>query len=71
VLDAATRQVVKQLDLGAGAAGILMDPERPRAFVAVSFGAKVAIIDLDSLEVTGQVAPLGQPDGMAWAPAPH
>jgi YVTN family beta-propeller protein len=70
VLDAASRQTVKQLDLGGGAAGILFDPGQPRAFVAVSFGGKVAIIDLDRLEVTGQIAPLGQPDGMAWAPAP-
>jgi YVTN family beta-propeller protein len=71
VLDASTRQVVKQLDLGGGAAGILLDPERPRAFIAVSYAGKVAIIDLNRLELTGQIAPLGQPDGMAWAPAPR
>jgi YVTN family beta-propeller protein len=70
VLDAATHQVVKQLSLGGGAAGILFDPGQPRAFVAVSGGGKVAIIDIRQLEVTGQIAPLGQPDGMAWAPAP-
>jgi YVTN family beta-propeller protein len=69
VLDAASRQVVKQLDLGGGAAGILLDPEHPRAFIAVSGGDKVVILDLKRLEVSGQIAPLGQPDGMAWAPA--
>jgi DNA-binding beta-propeller fold protein YncE len=68
VLDAASRQVLKQLDLGGGAAGILLDPERPRAFIAVSGGNKVAILDLARLQITGEIAPLGQPDGMAWAP---
>jgi len=67
VLDAASRKEVKQLSLGGGAAGILMDPDGSRAFVAVSGGNKVAIVDLKSLSVKGEIAPLGQPDGMAWA----
>jgi len=67
VLDAASRKEVKQLSLGGGAAGILMDPDGSRAFVAVSGANKVAIVDLTSLSVTGEIAPLGQPDGMAWA----
>jgi DNA-binding beta-propeller fold protein YncE len=67
VLDAASRREVKQLSLGGGAAGILMDPDGSRAFVAVSGGNRVAIVDLKSLTVTGEIAPLGQPDGMAWA----
>jgi len=25
------------------------------------------VIDLTGMVVTGQIAPLGQPDGMAWA----
>jgi YVTN family beta-propeller protein len=67
VFDAATRTEVKQLNLGGGAAGILMDPDGSRAFVAVSGGNKVVVVDLKSLSVTGEIAPLGQPDGMAWA----
>jgi YVTN family beta-propeller protein len=67
VLDAAGSREVKQLNLGGGAAGILMDPDGSRAFVAVSGGNKVVIVDLKSLSVTGEIAPLGQPDGMAWA----
>jgi len=67
VLDVASRKEVKQLSLGGGAAGILMDPDGSRAFVAVSGGNKVVIVDLKGLTVTGQIAPLGQPDGMAWA----
>jgi YVTN family beta-propeller protein len=67
VLDAATRKELKQFDLGGGAAGILVDPDGSRAFVAVSGGNKVAIVDLKSLSLAGEIAPLGQPDGMAWA----
>jgi YVTN family beta-propeller protein len=67
VFDAASRKEVKQFNLGGGAAGILMDPDGSRAFVAVSGANKVAIVDLKSLSVTGEIAPLGQPDGMAWA----
>jgi YVTN family beta-propeller protein len=67
IIDAATRKEVKQLNLGGGSAGILMDPDGTRAFVASSGGNKVLVIDLKSLSVKGEISPLGQPDGMAWA----
>ena len=67
VIDAATRKEVKGLSLGGGSAGILMDPDGTRAFVASSNGNKVVVVDLKTLAVTGEIAPLGQPDGMAWA----
>lgn len=68
VLDVATRKVVKRVSLGGGAAGILLDPDRSRAFVAVTGADKVVAFDLDRLAVIGQIAPLGQADGMAWVP---
>jgi YVTN family beta-propeller protein len=67
VLDAATHKEVKQLKLGGGAAGILMAPDGSRAYVAVSSADKVAVVDLKTLEVTGQFSPGKQPDGLAWA----
>jgi DNA-binding beta-propeller fold protein YncE len=70
VLDAATHRTIKSLDLGGGAAGILMPPGGASAFVAVSGGGKVAVVDLKTFEVRGQIAPLGQPDGMAWVRDP-
>jgi YVTN family beta-propeller protein len=66
-VDAATRKETKQFNLGGGAAGILMDPNGSRAFVAVSGGNKVVVVDLKSLAVSSEISPLGQPDGMAWA----
>ncbi len=67
VINVATRKEVKQLNLGGGSAGILIDPIGNRAFVAVSGGNKVAVVSLKDFSVTGDIAPLGQPDGMAWA----
>ena len=67
VIDVMTRREVKRLGLGGGAAGILMDPDGDRAFIAVSGGNKVAVVSLKDFSVAGDIAPLGQPDGMAWA----
>ncbi len=66
VMDAATWKEVKQLNLGGGAAGIVIVPDGSRAFVAVSGKDKVAAVDLKSLEVTGYVSTGKQPDGLAW-----
>jgi YVTN family beta-propeller protein len=66
VMDTATRKEVKQLNLGGGAAGILIVPDGSRAYVAVSGGDKVAVVDLKSLDVTGYVSTGKQPDGLAW-----
>jgi YVTN family beta-propeller protein len=66
VLDAATRKEVKQLNLGGGAAGIVIVPDGSRAYVAVSAKNQVAVVDLKSLEVTGYVSTGKQPDGLAW-----
>lgn len=67
VLDVATRQQVKRINLGRGAAGILLEPGGQRAFVAVSPDSAVAILDLHTLAVTGRIATGRGPDGMAWA----
>jgi YVTN family beta-propeller protein len=67
ILDARTRKEVKQLKLGGGAAGILMAPDGSRAYVAVSTADKVAVVDLKTLEVVGEISAGTQPDGLAWA----
>jgi YVTN family beta-propeller protein len=68
VVDAGTGNEVKRLKLGSGAAGILMQPDGARAFVAVSPDDQVAVVDLRTLEVTGHISTGKEPDGMAWAP---
>ncbi len=67
VMDASTRKDIKQLNLGGGAAGILIPPDGSRAYVAVSTNDKVVVVDLQSLDVVGQFSAGKQPDGLAWA----
>ena len=67
VMDASTRKEVKQLTLGGGTAGILIASDGSRAYVAVSTADKVAVVDLRTLEVVGQISTGKQPDGLAWA----
>jgi YVTN family beta-propeller protein len=67
ILDAATRLETKRVKLGHGAAGILMQPDGARAYVACSPDNYVAVIDLKSLEVVGRIEPGNEPDGLAWA----
>lgn len=67
IFDAASHQEVKRVRLGHGAAGILMDPDSARAFVACSPDNYVAVIDLKTLEVVGRFEPGNDPDGLAWA----
>ena len=66
VMDAATRQEIKRIDVGGGAAGIQMAPDGSRAFAAVGSQNGVAVIDLKTLQVTGRIATGPGPDGLAW-----
>ena len=67
VFDAASRQEVKRIPLGHGAAGILRQPDGARAYVSCSPDNYVAVIDVKTLEVVGRIEAGGQPDGLAWA----
>lgn len=67
ILDAATHNEVKRLALGHGSAGIQMQPDGARAFVACSPDGYVAVIDLKTLKDVGHIDAGPNPDGMAWA----
>jgi YVTN family beta-propeller protein len=67
VIDTATRKTVKRIAVGHGAAGIVMQPEGARAFVACSPDGYVAVINLHSMEVVGRIEAGHDPDGLAWA----
>ena len=67
IYDSKSRKEIKRIKLGKGAAGILMDPDGSRAFVACSADNYVALIDLKTFEVTGHLDVGGVPDGLAWA----
>jgi YVTN family beta-propeller protein len=67
VLDAHARKEMRRINLGQGAAGVLITPDGSRAFVAVSRDNNVAVIDLATLSIAGRIATGRGPDGMAWA----
>jgi YVTN family beta-propeller protein len=67
VIDVARHKVEKRIPIGHGAAGILVQPDGKRAFVACTPDDYVAIIDLDMLSVAGRLEAGGNPDGLAWA----
>ena len=67
IYDARSRALVKKLPIGHGAAGILMDPDGSRAFVACSPDNYVVVIDLKTLQITSHIDVGKVPDGLAWA----
>ena len=66
ILDVASRKQVKRLALGKAPEGILIEPGAKRAFIAVSGDNHIAVLDLNTLNVTGQIQTGRGPDGMAW-----
>jgi YVTN family beta-propeller protein len=55
------------VQIGHGAAGIQMQPNGSRAYVACTPDNYVAVIDLKTLAVSGRIDAGPQPDGVAWA----
>jgi YVTN family beta-propeller protein len=66
VLERATKKELKRMKLGRSPAGILIEPDSTRAYVAVTGDNNVAVIDLKTLELTARIHTGTGPDGMAW-----
>jgi YVTN family beta-propeller protein len=66
IFDAETRKLKKKIPIGHGAAGIEMQPDGARAFVACTPDSYVVVVDLKSLAVTAHIDAGKNPDGMAW-----
>ena len=67
VLDAATRKEHKRIALPASSEGLLMAPDGSHAYTTLNSRDAVAVIDLKTLTVTGEVKTGRGPDGLAWA----
>lgn len=67
VYDVNTHKQVKQINIGHGAAGILIQPDGLRAYVACTPDNYIAVIDIKTLEVINKIDAGGNPDGLAWA----
>ncbi len=66
ILDAESRQLIKQLKLGKGCAGILPDSDNKTVYVACNADNYIAVIDLQKMQVINKIE-LAGPDGLAWA----
>src|SRR5262249_7722804 len=66
VLERASRKDVKRIKLGSSPAGILVQPDSSRAYVAVTGDDNVAVIDLRTLDLEARIQTGKGPDGMAW-----
>jgi YVTN family beta-propeller protein len=67
IYDFATRKESKRIKIGHGAAGILIQPDNSRAYIACTPDGYVVVLDLKTLEVVGHIDAGGEPDGLAWA----
>lgn len=66
VLDAHTGAERKRMNVGRGAAGILIAPDGSRAYVAITAENNVAVVNLKTLEIENRLHTGMGPDGMAW-----
>jgi DNA-binding beta-propeller fold protein YncE len=66
IFDVATKTLKKKIAIGHGAAGIEMQPDGQRAFVACTPDSYVVTIDLKTLESTSHFDAGKNPDGMSW-----
>jgi YVTN family beta-propeller protein len=67
IFDVASRKEMKRVKIGHGGAGILMQPDGTKAYVACSPDGYVVVIDLKSLDVIGRIDVGQGVDGLAWA----
>jgi YVTN family beta-propeller protein len=66
IFDAASRREVKQMTLGKGAAGMVMQPDGSRAYISSSPSNFVSVIDLKTFKVVGRFSPGHGQDGITW-----
>jgi DNA-binding beta-propeller fold protein YncE len=66
IFDVATKTLKKKIPIGHGAAGIEMQPDGSRAFVACTPDSYVVVVDLKTLEATVHIDAGKNPDGLAW-----
>jgi YVTN family beta-propeller protein len=70
ILDSATHKEVKRIAMEHGAAGIQMQPDGSRAYIACTGDNYVAVLNLKTLEIAGRIDAGPGPDGLAWAVRP-
>jgi len=67
VLDAAARKEYKKIRMPGNSEGIVMAPDGTHAYTTLNSRDSVAVIDLQTMAVTGEVKTGKGPDGLGWA----
>ena len=68
VLDAASRKVIRRIPgLGRRVTDVVVTPDGKWAYASAQLDNGVAVVDLEKLEFTGQIATGGEPEGINWA----
>ena len=66
VFERPTKKELRRIKLGRSPAGILIEPDGSRAYIAVTGDNNVAVIDLRTFDLTARISTGNGPDGMAW-----
>jgi len=69
VFDASTYKLIQKINIGQGAAGILIEEDGSRAFFGCTGDNYVAVLDLKNYQIIGHI-PINGADGLAWANRP-
>jgi YVTN family beta-propeller protein len=67
IYDAASKEVIKTVEMAAEPSGILMAPDGKYAFVACAGAKKLQVVSLDTMSLVRDVETGNVPDGLAWA----
>ena len=68
VVDTDSFEVVRTIETGAGAHGVVIDPTGRRAYVTDIYANDVAVVDLQQLSVVARI-PVGEaPNGISFSP---
>jgi DNA-binding beta-propeller fold protein YncE len=67
VYDAATKEMIKSVEMADGPSGILMAPDGHRAYVACANAKKVQVMELTTFTITHEIETGNVPDGLAYA----
>lgn len=67
VYDAATKEVIKNVEMASEPSGILMAPDGKHAFIACAGAKKIQVIELESMSLVHDIDTGNTPDGLAWA----
>jgi YVTN family beta-propeller protein len=68
IYDSVTQKEIKKMNLGKGAAHILIEPDGERAFISCTPAGYISIVDLNKMEILRTLDIGPRPDGMDWAP---